>query len=96
MRSVQVAMTVAVILPMIYAYGITVSYILCAVLIWISYGYVIVPKKKKNTKNGFVVDLDDILDSGLYYMIRYGDETRAWVDVGFSSVEDNSLHIDNP
>ena len=94
MRSVQVAMTVAVILPMIYAYGITVSYILCAVLIWISYGYVIVPKKKN--RNGFVVDLGDILDSGLYYMIRYGDETRAWVDVGFSSVEDNSLHIDNP
>ena len=50
MRSVQVAMTVAVILPMIYAYGITVSYILCAVLIWISYGYVIVPEKKKILK----------------------------------------------
>ena len=54
MRSVQVAMTVAVILPMIHAYGIAVSYTLCAVLIWISCGYVIVPEKKKKKRNGFV------------------------------------------
>jgi hypothetical protein len=26
-------------------------------------------------------------DSGLYYIIRYGDEMRAWIDVGFSTVE---------
>ena len=42
MRSVLVAMTVAIILPMIYTYGIAVSYTLCAVLIWVSYRYVIV------------------------------------------------------
>ena len=51
MRSVLVAMTVAIILPMIYTYGIAVSYTLCAVLIWVSYRYVIIllPKKKKRT-----------------------------------------------
>jgi len=38
MRSVVVAMSVAVILPMIYTYGIAVSYTLCAVLIWVSCG----------------------------------------------------------
>ena len=41
------AMAVAVILPMIDVFGVVVSYVLCALLIWISYGYVIVPKKKK-------------------------------------------------
>ena len=46
MRSVIVAMTVAVALPMIHTYGIAVSYTLCTVLIWVSYGYVIVPKKE--------------------------------------------------
>ena len=52
MRSVQVAMTVAVILPMIYTYGIAVSYTLCAVLIWVSCRYVIVSKEKKKEKKG--------------------------------------------
>jgi hypothetical protein len=47
MRSVLVAMTVAIILPMIYTYGIAVSYTLCAVLIWVSYRYVIVLPKTK-------------------------------------------------
>ena len=42
MRSVLVAMTVAVILPMIHTYGIVVSYTLCAILVWVSYRYVIV------------------------------------------------------
>ena len=50
MRSVLVAMTVAVILPMIYTYGIVISYTLCAVLIWVSYRYVIFPEKKKKEK----------------------------------------------
>ena len=45
MFSVLGAMAIAVILPMIDAYGIAVSYVLCAVLIWISCGYVVVPKK---------------------------------------------------
>ena len=48
MRSVLVAMTVAVTLPMIDAYGAAVMYLLCAILIWISYGYVVVPEKKEN------------------------------------------------
>ena len=47
MFSVLGAMAVAVILPMIDTYGIAVSHVLCAVLIWISYGYVVVPKKTK-------------------------------------------------
>jgi hypothetical protein len=31
-------------------------------------------------------------DSGLYYMIKYGDEMRAWIDVGFATgtIENNS------
>ena len=40
MRSIIVAMTVAIILPMIYTYGIAVTYTLCAILIWVSYRYV--------------------------------------------------------
>ena len=40
MRSVLVAMAVAVILPTIQTYGTAVSYTLCAVLIWVSYTYV--------------------------------------------------------
>ena len=47
MFSVLGAIAIAVILPMIDAFGIAVSYVLCAVLIWISYGYVVLPKKKK-------------------------------------------------
>ena len=47
MRSVVVAMTVAIILPMIYTYGIAVSYTLCAVLIWVSYRYVVLFVKIK-------------------------------------------------
>ena len=41
MCSVLGAMTAAVTLPMIDAYGAAVTYLLCAVLIWISYGYVV-------------------------------------------------------
>ena len=47
MFSVLGALAVAVILPMIDVYGVAVSYVLCALLIWISYGYVLVSKKKK-------------------------------------------------
>jgi hypothetical protein len=47
MFSILGAMAIAVILPMIDAYGIAVSYVLCAVLISISYGYVVVPKKNE-------------------------------------------------
>ena len=44
MYSIQGAMAIAVILPMIDAYGIAVSCLLCAVLIWISYWCVVVSK----------------------------------------------------
>ena len=47
MRSVLGASTVAVILPMIDAYGAAVTYLLITLLIWISYGYVVVPKEKR-------------------------------------------------
>ena len=57
MRSVLVAMAVAVILPMIHTYGTAESFTLCAVLIWVSYRYVIVPPpKKKKRRNEFVVN----------------------------------------
>ena len=48
MRAVLGATVVAVILPMIDAYGAAMTYLLCAILIWTSYGYVIVPKKNKD------------------------------------------------
>ena len=54
MYSVQGAMAIAVILPMIDTYGIAFSYLLCAVLIWISYWYVFLSKKK--IEMGFVVN----------------------------------------
>ena len=57
MFSVLGAIAIAVILPMIDTFGIAVSYVLCAVLIWISYGYVVLPKKKKKGFNDF-----DIVD----------------------------------
>jgi hypothetical protein len=34
--------------------------------------------------------ISDTYYSGLYYMIKYGEQTRACVDIGFSTVEDNS------
>ena len=55
MRAVLGATVVAVILPMIDAYGAAMTYLLCAILIWTSYGYVIVPKKTKT--NGFTDNL---------------------------------------
>jgi len=64
MRSIVVAIMVAASLPLIDTYGISVSYLLCAILIWIAFG-------------------------GLYYIIKYGDEMRAWIDIGFSTVENN-------
>ena len=81
MGSVLGAITVAITLPMIDAYGAAVTYLLCAALIWISYGYVLVPIKRQ---------LDLLItnsDSGLYYLIKYGDKMRAGVDI---TVENNS------
>jgi len=66
MCCVLAAMTVAITLPMIDAYGAAVTYLLCAVLIWISYGV-------------------------LCYIIKYGDEMRAGIDIGFSAVENNNI-----
>ena len=43
MSSVLGAIMVALTLPMINAYGAAVMYLLFAVLIWISYGYVVDP-----------------------------------------------------
>jgi hypothetical protein len=47
MSSVLGAITVAATLPLIDAYGAAVMYLLFAVLIWISYGYVDVPIKRQ-------------------------------------------------
>ena len=46
-RAVLVAMATAVALPMIDMYGIVITNALCAVLVWLSFGYVIVLKRKK-------------------------------------------------
>ena len=84
MRSILAAMTVAITLPMIDAYGAAVMYLLCGIFIWISYGYVIV---SKNRQMGSLIMTSG---SGLYYLIEYGDQMRARIDIGFSAVEDNS------
>jgi hypothetical protein len=47
MRSVLGAMITAVILPMIDAYGTAVTYLLFALLTWISYGYVCCSENKQ-------------------------------------------------
>ena len=44
--SVLGAITVAITLPMIDTYGTAVTYLLCAVLIWMSYGNVVVLEKQ--------------------------------------------------
>jgi hypothetical protein len=39
-------------------------------------------------------------DSGLYYIIKYGDQMRAGIDIGILAVENNGklsgLYMDNP
>jgi hypothetical protein len=93
MRSIVVAIIVAVSLPMIDTYGIFLTNALCAVLVWISFRYVFVSEKQ--TPRVFA-DSEDLFKSGLYYIIKYGDEMRAWVDIGFSTIEDNSKPVDRP
>jgi hypothetical protein len=88
MSAVLGAITVAVTLPMIDAYGAAVMYLLCALLIWISYGYVVVPTERR------MDSLIMISDSGLYYLIKYGDEMRAGIDIVSSAVENNSKLLD--
>ena len=68
---------------MIDAYGILATHALCAALVWISFVYV-VPLKKQTTKLLIMAS-----DSGLYYVIKYGDQMRAWIDVGFSTAENH-------
>ena len=82
LRAVLVALAVAATLPMINAYGILVTNALCAVLVWISFVYVIVLKKKRML-------IMNVFDSGLCYVIKYGDQMRAWIDVGFSTAENH-------
>ena len=84
MCCVLAAMTVAITLPMIDAYGSAVMYLLCAVLIWISYGYVVVPTKKQ------IDSLIIISVSGLYFLIGYGDQMRVGIDIGSSAVKNNN------
>jgi hypothetical protein len=84
MCAVLAAMTVAITLPMIDAYGAAVMYLLCAVLIWISYGYVVVPERKE--KGSLIMTTDSVL----CYIIKYGDKMRAGINIGFSAVENSS------
>ena len=84
MRAVLVALAVAVTLPMIDAYGLLATHALCAILLWMSFVYVVVLKKKKTTKS-----LIMIFDSGFCCVIKYGEQMRAWVDVGFSNAENH-------
>ena len=58
-RSVIVALAVAATLPMIDTYGILLTNVLCAVLVWISFVYVVVLKNKIKIKNKKIAD-DDI------------------------------------
>ena len=83
MRSVLAAMMVAATLPMIDAYGAAVMYLLYAVLIWISYGCVVIAKETQ------MCSLILTSDSGLYYLIKYGDQMRVGIDIGSSAIENN-------
>ena len=47
LRSVLLALAIAVALPMINTYGIVITNVLCAVLVWMSYVYVVVLKRQK-------------------------------------------------
>lgn len=47
MSSVLGAIIVAVALPTIDAFGAAVMYLLCAILMWISYGYVVCLEPKE-------------------------------------------------
>jgi hypothetical protein len=83
LRAILVALAVAVTLPMIDTYGILVTNALCAVLVWISFMYVDRSERKK--KKLIIMTFD----SGLYYVIKYGDQMRAWIDVGYSTAENH-------
>ena len=89
LRAVLVALAVAATLPMIEAYGILVTHALCAILVWISFVYVVFSLKKKKSKIGLLIMIFRDIYSGLWYVIKYGDQMRAWVDVGFSTAEDH-------
>ena len=84
LRSVLVALAVAATLPMINTFGILVTHAVCAVLVWLSFVYVVVLKKKKKGKEKLMTSY-----SGLCYIIKYGDQLRAWVDVGFSTADNH-------
>jgi hypothetical protein len=86
LRAVLVALAVAATLPMIDAYGILATNALCAILVWISFMYV------WSFQKFFFLLIIDILDlgySGLCYTIKYGEQMRAWIDVGYSTAEDH-------
>ena len=77
MRSVIGATTIAFVLPMIDAYGAAVTYLLFTLLMWISYGYVVVLKIIK----WILIMTSNSVSS---YIIKYGDELRAGIDIKFS------------
>ena len=71
---------------MINTYGIAVTNALCAVLVWISFGYV------RCAPFAFFFHAILILKlciSILCCIIQYGDRMRAYCDVGFSTAETN-------
>ena len=47
MYAVQCSIAIAVTLPLIDACGVAASYAMCALIVWISYGYVVLPKKNE-------------------------------------------------
>ena len=55
LRAVLVALAVAATLPMINTYGILVTNALCAALVWISFVYVVVQKKRENADNVILI-----------------------------------------
>ena len=89
LRSVLGATTIAFTLPLIDAYGAAATYLVFTVIIWTSYGYVVVPKSKQ---------MDSLImrsNSILCYIIKYGDEMRGGINIGFSDVEDSSKPLDS-
>ena len=82
LRSALMAGGTALVLPMINTYGIAVTNAVCAVMVWISFGYV-------RSVLLFMPSWFRRCVRILCCIIRYGDWMRAYRDVGFSTGENN-------
>lgn len=55
MRSVLMAAGISVVLPMIDAFGVAVTNALCAILVWVSFGYVLAGYPSYDCNSGLYI-----------------------------------------